>query len=220
MLQKIFILGAGGFARETLNIYIDLQREKEVLGFLTEYCKKTGEILNGKPIYPLSHLDCFKNDERPKIIGAIGSTTARKRIITQLEKEGFSFDTLIHPSTLKSKWVTIGNGSIVAAGTIMTCQIEIGNHVIINIGVRIGHDVKIGKFSTISPGAEIMGCVTLGEYVFIGTNATIIEGIKIGKGAVIASGAVVTKDVPEMALAAGVPAKIKKIYNSFEEKPW
>jgi acetyltransferase-like isoleucine patch superfamily enzyme len=64
-----------------------------------------------------------------------------------------------------------------------------------------------------------MGSVTLGESVFVGTNASIMEGLNVGKGAIIAGGAVVTKDVPEMALVAGVPAKIKKIYD-LDSKPW
>lgn len=50
----------------------------------------------------------------------------------------------------------------------------------------------------------------IGHDVWIGTNALIKDGIKIGTGAVIAAGAVVTKDVPEYAVAGGVPAKIIK----------
>ena len=65
-----------------------------------------------------------------------------------------------------------------------------------------------------------MGRVTLGEEVYVGTNATIIERVKVGNGALIAAGAVVIEDVPEMSLVAGVPAKVKKTYNSQEEKPW
>ena len=42
----------------------------------------------------------------------------------------------------------------------------------------------------------------------IGSNATIIAGVVIGEGAMIGAGAVITKDVPDFAIAAGVPAKI------------
>jgi len=42
----------------------------------------------------------------------------------------------------------------------------------------------------------------------IGSGATIICGITIGEGALIAAGAVVTKDVPDFAVAAGCPAKV------------
>lgn len=219
MAKEVFILGAGGFARETLDIYVDLGREKEVLGFLEEKCQNDGSILNGKPIHDVLILKKLSRQDKPLLIGAIGSTK-RMNLILRLKKEGYEFDAIIHPSAIHSRWVKFGEGSIITPGVILTCQINIGNHVILNIGSKIGHDVKIGDYSTVSPGAEIMGCSSLGSQVYVGTNATIIEKISVGNGAVIAAGAVVTKDVPEMALVAGVPAVVKKIYRSQDEKPW
>ena len=49
--------------------------------------------------------------------------------------------------------------------------------------------------------------IIVGDDVWIGANATILPGVKIGKGAVIGAGSVVTKDVKEYAIVAGVPAK-------------
>lgn len=48
----------------------------------------------------------------------------------------------------------------------------------------------------------------MSDYVWIGARATIMPGVTIGRGAVIATGAVVTKDVPEMAIVAGIPARV------------
>jgi acetyltransferase-like isoleucine patch superfamily enzyme len=42
----------------------------------------------------------------------------------------------------------------------------------------------------------------------IGSNATILAGVTIGEGAIIGAGAVVTKDVPALTVAAGVPARV------------
>jgi UDP-2-acetamido-3-amino-2,3-dideoxy-glucuronate N-acetyltransferase len=42
----------------------------------------------------------------------------------------------------------------------------------------------------------------------IGSNSTIIAGVTIGEGALIGAGAVVTKDVPDFAIVAGVPARV------------
>jgi sugar O-acyltransferase (sialic acid O-acetyltransferase NeuD family) len=216
--NKVFILGAGGMARETFDIYIDLDREQDVLGFLEENCKRQGEKLNGRPIDDIIRLNCIKA-KQPLLIGAMGSTK-RRRLLEKLDAAGYKFDTVIHPRTIYSRWVKFGDDVIVAPGVILTCQIGIGRHVIINFGANIGHDARIGDFSTISPGARIMGGVTIGEEVFVGVNATIIDHVSVGDGAIIGAGAVVTKDVPELTMVAGVPARIKKKYASKEEKPW
>lgn len=50
--------------------------------------------------------------------------------------------------------------------------------------------------------------ITIGNDVLIGLDAIILNGVKIGNGAIVAAGAVVTKDVPEYCVVAGVPAKI------------
>ncbi len=52
------------------------------------------------------------------------------------------------------------------------------------------------------------GNVIIEDHVWIASRVTILPGVRIGHGSVIASGAVVTKDVPPMSIAGGVPAKI------------
>lgn len=56
--------------------------------------------------------------------------------------------------------------------------------------------------------------VTIGNDVWIGGNCTILPGVTIGNNVVVAAGAVVTKDVPDNCVVAGVPARIiKRIEN-------
>jgi len=50
--------------------------------------------------------------------------------------------------------------------------------------------------------------IVIGHDVWVGAYAVILPGVKIGNGAVIGAGAVVTKDVPDYAIAVGVPAKV------------
>lgn len=83
-------------------------------------------------------------------------------------------------------------------------------------GVYIGKNVNISHQVNIwtmqhdfnDPNfCGIVGSVEVGDYAWIGNRVTILPGVKIGKGAVIASGAVVTKDLDEYSVYAGIPAK-------------
>ena len=55
-----------------------------------------------------------------------------------------------------------------------------------------------------------VGKCNIGNDVWIGVDAIILRGVTISNGAVVAANAVVTHDVPEFAVVAGVPAKIIK----------
>lgn len=52
------------------------------------------------------------------------------------------------------------------------------------------------------------GCIEIGNDVWIGAHSVVLSGVKIGDGAIIAANSVVTKDIPEYSIAAGVPAKV------------
>jgi sugar O-acyltransferase (sialic acid O-acetyltransferase NeuD family) len=212
----IYILGASAMARETLNIYKELGRFKEIGGFIEENCKREGLNIHGKSVMEGSIIDTLPKDSI--FIGAMGSPK-RKRWIEEIERKGFNFDTVIHPSAIVGDFVNIGKGCIVCPGLILTCDIKIGRHSIINIGSTINHDCIIGDFTTIGPGVSIAGNVTIGDECWISIGVKIINEVSIGKGSFIGAGAVVTKDIPENFLAVGVPAKsIRKLTESDWER--
>lgn len=62
------------------------------------------------------------------------------------------------------------------------------------------------------------GKVTVKQNAWIGMNVTICPGVTIGKYAVVGAGAVVTKDVPDYAVVAGVPAKVIKMLDPNDQK--
>lgn len=84
-------------------------------------------------------------------------------------------------------------------------------------GVFIGNNVDIAQATNIwteqhdynSPTYKsVCKEVIIDDYVWLASRATVLPGVHIGRGAVVASGTVVTKNVPPLAIVAGVPAKI------------
>ncbi|MCC8089363.1 MAG: sugar O-acetyltransferase [Rikenellaceae bacterium] len=103
---------------------------------------------------------------------------------------------------------------------------RIGKNVFINFGctlldlggITIEDDVLIGpNVSLLSEGHPVspderhsleVGHIYIKHNVWIGAGATVLSGVTIGENSVIATGAVVTKDVPDNVIVAGIPAKV------------
>jgi serine O-acetyltransferase len=115
-------------------------------------------------------------------------------------------------------------GSILHLFIEMTTGIHIRPEIDIGPGLYIGHfggiflggNTKIGKFCNVSQENTIgyggrgsnRGLPTIGDFVHVGPGAKIIGKITIGNHVAIGANAVVTKDLPDDAVAGGVPAKI------------
>lgn len=85
--------------------------------------------------------------------------------------------------------------------------IGVGHHNLDLISTSSWFDSKIKTIKKVNP--EVL--VKIKNDVWIGNNVIIMNGVTIGNGAVIGAGAVVTKDVPDYAIVAGVPAKILRM---------
>ncbi|MFA5770748.1 MAG: acetyltransferase [Patescibacteria group bacterium] len=206
--KDIFILGAGGMARETYLIYIALKKSKFVKGFVINITNKKQNKIFDLPVTTEGVLT-----ENCLLIGGIG-TPKRKNWINKLEENQFKFDTLIHPTVPVNSSVKIGTGSIICVNSVLTCDINIGNHTIVNVNSSIHHDCQIGNFVTIGPGSNIAGKVNIKDESFIGAGVTIIPGINIGKSVYIGAGSTVISDIPDNFMAYGTPAKpIRKLTN-------
>lgn len=123
----------------------------------------------------------------------------------------------------------------IQSGAVLGENCSLGQNVNIGPNVKIGNGVRIQNNVSVYEGVEIEDNVFLGpscvftnvlmpradksvhgnyartlvrEGASLGANCTIVCGHTIGRRALVAAGAVVTKDVPDHAIVAGVPAKI------------
>lgn len=120
---------------------------------------------------------------------------------------------------LRPKKLEIDKQSSVGWFTLLDCRggIKIGKNVTVASYCKLitaKHDIEDSNFAAVYAPIEIE------DYSWIATGATILSGVKIGRGAIVCSGAVVTKSVPNMAVVAGVPARIikyRKVEPNFQD---
>jgi acetyltransferase-like isoleucine patch superfamily enzyme len=115
-------------------------------------------------------------------------------------------------------------------------NIEQGVHIVCQGSVTIEDEVAITPFCVIVDtyhphdppdmppriGARLPDkptYVSIGRGSFIGAHSVILPNVRIGRGCVIGAGSVVTRDIPDYAVAAGVPARIISIFNP-ETRMW
>jgi len=135
-----------------------------------------------------------------------------------------------HPDLVNLYGCRVGAGSRIGSfvevqrGAVIGRHCKISSHtficegVTLEDGVFVGHGVMftndlypraVNSDGSLQTDADWTMVPTLVKArASIGSNATILAGITIGKGALIGAGAVVTKDVPDFAVVAGVPARV------------
>jgi acetyltransferase-like isoleucine patch superfamily enzyme len=113
--------------------------------------------------------------------------------------------------------VTIGDNTRIGIHCTVIGPVCIGSHVNLAQGITVtalNHNFADTTRMIDQQGVSTSP-VVIGDDVWIGANAVILPGVTIGRHCVVAAGAVVTKDVPDNTIVAGVPAKIiKKVGNN------
>lgn len=212
IIKNLFIIGAGGHAREIAYLIEDIniaERQWNILGFISNDDAEIGNTMMGYEIFPERILKKRKTEQLNLVI-AIGNSRTVKKIHCELMglKSNIEFPNIIHPRVVPNlRGTSMGIGNIICAGNIFTTDIQIGSFNCINRACNISHDVRIADYCIINPGVNLSGGVEIEKGCLIGTGATILQYLKIGAYSVIGAGAVVTRNVRKNRTVVGVPAK-------------
>jgi sugar O-acyltransferase (sialic acid O-acetyltransferase NeuD family) len=195
-MRKLILIGAGGHGKSVEWIARSTNQWSEIL-FLDEKLK-------GPKI--LGNFDKRKNFKNDDFFVSIGDNLTRKKILKQLQKEGFQVVSIISPNSnvTNSK---IGIGSIIMNNVFINVDSIISDGVIINNQVLIEHDCQIGEFTHISPSVNVAGRTQIGELSWIGIGANIINNLIIGNEVIVGAGSVVLNNLMEKGTYVGIPAK-------------
>lgn len=204
----MYIVGAGGFAREMYDYLSSTNFEYdgcEVAGFLDDDISQLGA-------FDIEHsiIGSLQNSSIPKdsmLIMAIANPLLKEKIYKFYSDLGVKFITYIHDTATVGKYVELGEGCVICPNATLTTNIQIGLCTTINAHSSIGHDATIGNFSTLSGHCDITGGVIVGERVVFGSHALVIPSKIVESDSVVGAGSVVIKKVKSGTTVFGNPAK-------------
>lgn len=137
---------------------------------------------------------------------------------------------IFNPELVNLFGCTIGDDSFVGPFVEITRGVTIGQRVVVEShsficdGVTIEDDVFVGHGAVFvndmyarTDRHVVYPRTRVASFASIGSNATILGGVIIGSHAIVGAGAVVTRDVPDLAVAAGNPARVLRQFTSVDE---
>ncbi|MCQ2496140.1 MAG: acetyltransferase [Lachnospiraceae bacterium] len=194
MNKRVIIFGAGGHGR----VIADIVRASgdELIGFLDD--NSNFDVLGKFEDYVKFHDVCFA-------IG-IGNSSIREYV----SNYDCNWYTAIHPSSIISPSVRIGEGTVVMPNVVINANSVIGRHCIINTSSVVEHDNVIEDYAHISVGAKLGGTVKIGRSTWVGIGSMIRNNISICRNCIIGVGSVVVRDITECGVYYGIPARKMK----------
>jgi len=214
-MPKVVIIGAGGHAREVLEILLACRakgEDVEPLGFIDENPENHGRTLDGFPV--LGDFRWFEGVDldEVRVICAVGTPRICRRLVQKARDMGLHFTSAISPQALISPNARIGQGVNIFPNVVVSTGVVVGDHVTLNVSVTLSHDTVVEDFCNINPGVHLAGNVTVGEGCYIGMGTNVIQGITIGPWSIVGAGAAVIRDIPPHVTAVGVPARVVKVH--------
>jgi len=209
--NNLFIIGAGGFAREIYSYLSNsgfVYNGSKLVGFLADKDNDKNSLNNFSYQHEIvGDLKCSSLNYDDLLIVAVSDPELKEQISCFYEKNNGSIISYIHPTAIIGHGADIGLGAVLAPYSVVATNVTLGRICTINAFSSIGHDAILGDFCTLSGHCDITGNVKIESKVFMGSHVSVIPNVEVGLGAVIGAGSVVIRKVKENTTVFGNPAK-------------
>lgn len=206
----MLIIGAGGMAKDLLSALSPAEIDKGI-SFYDDVCDPKDPELSIRFNFistPHEAAYYFKHQD-PRFTLGISQPTLRQQMFERFCSLGGEPTTIISESAIIGDFnVFIGAGCTILPLAIVSNASKLGKGCLVGFHACISHDCVVGDFCEIAPGAGLLGRSSIGNLTQVGALTTILPAVRLGSKCKTAAGTVVTKDVPDCKLLAGVPGRI------------
>ncbi|MHA7862320.1 acetyltransferase [Tessaracoccus sp. Y36] len=212
MPEQVVVIGASGFGREsldTLEAMIAAGATIAVRGVIDDAPSDSNlaRLASRGVPYLGTTTEWLATRPAAQFVLAIGAPGVRRRLATRLEEAGLGPFSAVHPSAHIGVNTTLGAGTVVCAGSVISTNVQAGAYVHINPNATIGHDALLEDYVSVNPAAVLSGEVHIQSGTLIGAGAVVLQGVTVGEGSILGAGTVATKNVPSRVIVKGIPGR-------------
>lgn len=205
--NAVVLVAAGGLALETAEA-------ARAGGLSVEGCVDDDEgrwgTLAGGWLEVLGGLDLLAVRPDSPVVVCAGHGRVRERLVRRLRALGVGperYTSVVHPSVDVPQSCSVGPGSVLLAGVVLTASVTVGRHVVVMPHVTLTHDDVVDDFATLCAGVRLGGGVHVGRGAYLGMASSVREKSTVGEGATLGMGGALLTDLPADEVWGGVPAR-------------
>ncbi|WP_310529147.1 NeuD/PglB/VioB family sugar acetyltransferase [Nocardioides sp.] len=205
-MTALVLVGAGGLTREAMNI-VRASDESISMRVLDDNPATWGSSLDGVEV--AGGLDLLGEYADHQVVVCMGRGTLRRTVVQRIRHAGVArerFASLVHPRVLVPANCSVGVGSVVMEGVVLTADVTVGDHVVLMPHDTLTHGNVVHDYATICAGVALGGDVEVGPEAYVGMNACVRERVRIGRRSTLGMGAVLLHDLPGGETWVGSPA--------------
>jgi sugar O-acyltransferase (sialic acid O-acetyltransferase NeuD family) len=160
----------------------------------------------GDVVGPLDAVREHLHGDEVRLVLGVGLPRTKAALVGRLESLAVPWATVIHPLAVVGPNVTVGEGSYVAAGAVVTTNVRLGRFVTVNVHCLVAHDDVVGDLATLHPDAHVSGNVSIGTGCELGAGSLVVPGTTIGDWAILGAGCVAIRSLEGHETWVGMPA--------------
>lgn len=210
-MRDIAIYGASGFGREVaclISHINDSQPQWNLIGFFDDGIAEGAEVQYGRVLGGMERLNRWNSPL--SVCFALGNPKVLRNLVNQINNSCIDFPNIIDPHVLfmDERTVKMGQGNVICANTLISCNVKLGDFNMINVCSHLGHECELGDYNVVMPGGNLSGGVVVGDCNLFGVNSAVLQYKKVGNEVVLSPGSILSRTAKDGKMYVGNPAKL------------